>query len=784
MIRISAACALVTLSVDLAARPTFCAVARALQENAAQSSSPTYSVAEFKEDSKQVTSAVARGVELATKLEFDAAVAVLDEAMTSIRPVSLQATLWLSRANLHQVQGRTSAAAKDLETAERLLAGIDEETRRRERCGQLPCYLACQRALLYLDWGLVDLAHYYASRARALVPPLTSAGTRGGQPAEHYDRERILANYVEALVLGTMEDYIALERSVSAALKDEVYFKFPGQKARLLARLGTGLKESGRTKPEDGERARSMLEEALTDPALLGLDRFLPELDLAELALRDFDWEAAEERVAAAAETMGPVEERTAVTAYVAWLALSARLFVERTDRVAPRETLVAVREELARTLARRIDEWGQRELRPGGYGPLHYADHQSLVSELMRLDMQLDPGSAGIERALARLLAAEGVGTLARKLSAPSVSLAEVRESLLAPIPDHVLLVYFPAPNRTHLFLVRPDAVEHVALPAADFVEIARFEAERTLRRPLADSGAEWKESERKQALAHFQEVLLPPGVCARLREFSRWTIVGEDLLGPVPLEALTLDGAYLGTTRAISRLPSLAVGVRLARRAREAAGAAGAGEPSVLLLAPSLGLATPLSEAEVGEMVAAYPAGSRHIALGSQARIETLERTLPAVRILQILAHGLHDPLRERPTGMLLGNTDGQESFFGAEEVGHLDVPQLVFLTVCGAGRAPKRRGDAGAADLAGAFLAAGTRARCVVQSAYDLDVESARRISSLFHAALLRGDAPAEALRKARAELARDEAFADPFHHASQGVVGLRHEALFAP
>lgn len=762
------------------------AFVRAPQGSAAEASAPTYTAAEFNAQAQKVSAAITRGTELTTKGDFDAALALLDETMASIRPRSLQATLWLSRANFHEAQGRLSAATEDLAAAERLLAGIDEKRRLAERCGQLACYLACRRAMLYVDWGLADLANHSVSQALALIPPRSAAGTRGGQPDETYDSERILANFVEARVLLTMEDYETLETWVPSALEDEVYAKFPGQGALLLARLGEGLKESARAKPEDAARARATLEEALADAALLGLDRVMPELDLAELALRGSDWEAAEQRIAAAAEAMGPVEARAALPPYAGWFALSARLLVERTDRPATREALGAMREALARTLALRVEEWGQRELRSSGYGPLQYGDKRALVSELMRLDMRLDEGESGIERAFAHLLSVEGTGTLARRLAAPAVSLAEVRATLLAPIPGHVLLVYFPAAERTHLFVVRRDAVEHFFLPAVDLVGLARFEAERTLRRPLPDSGTEWKAQERARALARLQEVLLPPQVHARLGGDSRWTIVGEDLLGQVPFEAMSLDGAYLGTARAIARLPSLAVGAHLAGRARARAESrpAGAGERSVLLLAGPLGPAAALSETELAGIVAPYPASSRRIALGPEASVETLERTLASAQVLQILAHGRHDPLRERPTGMLLAGAEGREAFFGAEEVARLDAPPLVVLTVCGAGRAPKRRGDAGAADLAGAFLAAGARARCVVQSAYDLDVESARRLSSCFHAALLRGDAPAEALRKARVELAGDEAFADPFHHASMVVVGLGHEALFAP
>lgn len=748
-------------------------------------SAPAYDAAGFDADRKRLLAALEDAGKLAARFEFDAAVAVLLERVDSIRPRSLRVTLWLTCANFHQASGRFQAAAEDLARAESLLADIDEATRRRERCGQLASYLASQWAKLYLERGLIDLAHQHASRALALLPPRDSTGkdASAGQPSADFERERIFARYVEALVLGAMEDYVALEEAVSEALEDELYDRFPGQSARLLARLGSGLKESARTRPEDAARARANLEEALADPGLSGLDRVLPELDLAELALRDSEWEVAERGLAAAAEAMGPPEGRAALPAHVAWTALSARLLLERGDRAASRPELEAMRATLAHGLERRIEEWGRREPRLGGYGPLHYADLQSLVSELVRLDLHLEDGPAGVERALARLLSVEGTGTLARRLAAPAVSLAQARAALL-PEPGQALLVYFPAPNRTHLFVVRSDTALHVELPPADFVERARSEAERILQRALPEAASEWRTRERGEALARLRDVLLPPDALARLGGCSRWTIVGDDLIGPVPFEALSLGTAPLGTTHALARLPSLAVGVRLAARARADLDARGARGASVLLFSPALEFPDAPSPSELGQIVAAYPEASRRVVLGPEASLAELRRSLGSVRVLQVLAHGRYDGERELPAGIVLPGTAGAEgTFVGAEEVADLDAPPLVLLTVCGAGRAPRRRGDAGAADLAGAFLGAGARARCVLLSPYDLDVESARQISMAFHAALLEGDSPAEALRKARVALLRDERFADPFHHASIIAVGLGHEALFS-
>jgi hypothetical protein len=401
-----------------------------------------------------------------------------------------------------------------------------------------------------------------------------------------------------------------------------------------------------------------------------------------------------------------------------------------------------------------------------------------------MRLDLLLEKGRAGVERALSRLLSAGATGTLARKLAAPAASLSEVRAGLIGTAKDRAILVYFPAPDRTHLFVVDHDSTEHFPLAAADYIEAARYEAERTLRRPAKGSARDRLVREREAALAELCRQLLPQEVLVRLKERTRWTIVGEDLLGPVPFEALAPDGAYLGTTHAIVHLPSLPIGLRLAVRARrEVRTSAGAGVAAVVLLSPPLGSDRSLTDAQIGEMLGAYPSKTKEIAGGPAAGLATLRRASPVVRVAQVFAHGHYDESRERPAGMLLAPPEGQESsFVGSEEVELLDAPPLVVLTVCGAARAPKRRGDAGAADLAGAFLSAGDRARCVVQSAYDLDVDSARELSIHFHAALVGGDSPAEALRKARAALARDPDFADPFHHALIGVVGLGHEPIF--
>ena len=741
----------------------------------------TYTKEEFKADREIVLAAIRESDAFAKKSDYRAATEALDKAIGRIRPASLQATLWSTRADLNLVQAEFSQVGEDIVSAERLLANIDEATRRKEGCDGLAYYLCTQRSQLYLEWGLVDLAHDWISRAKEMLDRATRP--ESGGRLDRFDRVWITADYVDACVLGSMEDWAALELSITAALQRDVYTRYPDHKLRLLERLGLGLKEAARTKPADADRARALLEAAAVEPKRQASARILPELGLAELDYRASNWAGAQKHIKAAAEAMGAPERREEAHLYAAWLASSARLLVDRPDVAPSKDAWIEMRGKLERALARGVEESSQRELRPGGHGPLHGADQRSLISELLRLDVSVQPGAAGIEAALSHLLSTESTGTLARKLAVPATSLAGVR-ALVGRTDDHALLVYFPAPYRTHLFVVRPDSIEQFLLPERDAVEAARSDAERSMQRPIEGDSREWQTRERDGALTRLADLLLPKQVLDRLKGCTHWTIVGGDLLGPVPFEALSPYGACLGTTHAITRLPSLAIGARLAARSsRQPASAEQSGAGAVLLLSAPLGAQLDLADSAVDEVIATYPATTRRLLVGRAGTLASLRQAAPSATVAQLIAHGRYDAQRERPAGMMLVAADGgAEAFVGAEELETLDAPPLVVLTVCGAARAPKRRGDAGAADLVGALLSAGDRARCVVLSSYDLDVEAARQLSIRFHTALVHGESPSEALRTARAALARDPHFADPFHHALVVAVGLGHEPLF--
>jgi hypothetical protein len=134
-----------------------------------------------------------------------------------------------------------------------------------------------------------------------------------------------------------------------------------------------------------------------------------------------------------------------------------------------------------------------------------------------------------------------------------------------------------------------------------------------------------------------------------------------------------------------------------------------------------------------------------------GPSATLQALRGAeLAERRALTIVAHGLYEPTRERPAGLLLA---GGEALW-CEDVETLRAPALVTLVACGAARAPIRRGDDGRSGLGAAFLRAG--AETIVLGAGDLELALGLLLDRAFHERLCAGDPPAEALRGARAAL----------------------------
>ncbi|MFN0244459.1 MAG: CHAT domain-containing protein [Planctomycetota bacterium] len=724
--------------------------------------------------------AIQRGDELWKAGDFAGQIKTFEDAAAELSEPSYKNTILLRLANVLRNRGRSVSARDVLREAEAVLMRDAQGVPMDGQQLRTLCYMRGVEAQIYVDWGLIDIAYAKVEELQSLLAKLAESKLP-------MDAELIQFNWATALVLSAMKDSIGLQRHVASALGHEMYADYPHEAGMLHERLGLTFREQARTMPAYAARARAELELTLSKPfQLADSQRIAPELALAELALRASDLQTAQAWFDKATEHIGKPSERARHPRGAAWAASAARLVHERKTPPADRAELEAARTMLEGTLHARLESWRSLELRSGGYGFLLYPDERSMISELMRLDLVLEPGRMGVERALGRVIATGEVGTLARALGAKDTSLARARSAILGNQADHLLLCYFRAPDQSHLFVVGTDTAEHFPLAGADFIEEKRVAAVDALQRPAESELSVKRLAERNRVIAALGAMLLPRESRPLLEKASRLTVVGLDLFDTVPFEALPWsDEATLGASKAIAHLPSLAAGLVLAERAgNEPAARTGDTEGGVLLLAVPTSSKLDVPMASLERILAPYPKRCRALVTGAHASRERLTKDAPAARVIHILSHGRYELSRERAATILL-DAPGQSggALFGADEIERVDAAPLVVLTACGAGRAPTRRGDGGAADLAGAFFLAGKRARCVALSAFDLDVNAALKISTSFHAALAQGMDPAEALRASNAALAADPDFADPFYHGLMRIVGIGHVPVFA-
>lgn len=680
---------------------------------------------------------------------------------------------------------------RDVEALARLDAALAPLGSERPSDRNLRAYVGAQRARVRLDAGLLDLASRELAVTFELLRGLELEGVDVTQAS-------LEARHARALLDCALEDYSALERGVREALARPEYERHPVERARLVGRFGLGLEEAARLSPGRADEARALLERALTVPELVGTSRVRFEVSLADLALRARDYARAADWLAKAEEHAGRRGVGASRDLEPELAAVSARLERLRTDAPASRETLARARDRLAAAFAECVDRWRARAPRRGGYGVLQYADVQALAGELMSLETSLARGADGVERSLVPWFAAGDAGSLMRLLAARGTppaptTLARVQAELITG-SDHAILAYFPSPDAVHVHVIRRDVATHAELAlGGDALERSRIAAESALRRPA--SNAAGASDRRREALDGLAATLFPPHVQQALHGVRRLSIVGLDVLGDVPFEALPYrtaesSSATLGTRFAVDHLPSFGVALVLAERARRelAAGAAhgakAAARSEVVLVAAPASSGIPLAEPAAVDLLRAYAPERRRVFFGSESRSSAFGPALRDARLLQVVTHGRRIAGRERPGGFVLEAERGGVEVVGADEVEGWDAPPLVVLSVCGGAYAPRRRGDAGSADLAGALFIGSARTRCVVVTAFDLDVETARALSSEMHAALAGGADPAEALRRARAALAADPRFADPFHHGTVRVVGAGHVAVFDP
>jgi CHAT domain-containing protein len=142
-----------------------------------------------------------------------------------------------------------------------------------------------------------------------------------------------------------------------------------------------------------------------------------------------------------------------------------------------------------------------------------------------------------------------------------------------------------------------------------------------------------------------------------------------------------------------------------------------------------------------------------------------------------LAFVTHGVHDFARRRPAGLVLApSLDDSDGVLWCEQIEErLEAPPIVALFACGTAFGPSRLGDDTATFLGNSFHLRGAEVVLLSRTRVEYGAMIALARSFLRHLAE-GGLSPAEALRRARVELARSSRWGDVRHHGQIALHGL--------
>lgn len=669
--------------------------------------------------------------------------------------------LWMSLAEVDWALGRWELVEPHLAACESAL-----EEGNPQHAGVLPRVFGIRGQIDQLS-GLPDRAAVWFARER-------EAALASGDPTARLTAVR---HELDFLLTAELDD-VLLERAEAAG-----ELVLAQDRHALQVYLGVAQANLARAGRFDAEVAASTLRAAISDPRVPAADKIRPELVLARLELQRGDHAAAAALLDSARARMGDSDLRDTR----AWHAmLASRLSRARGDELGPRRQSF---ERLSGALRSYLDRVRSSPSKPGGTGfldPNHCRD--LLVEVLVAAEDALGPDE-GLRAGFELLMEAQSLGSLARSLEVEAPDLAEVRRAAV-PAGGGVL-VFLPAPTESLVLAFDSERFARVGLPPyhalrADLASFTRWVSEPPAG--LDPRDAKLRTDELAATGARLSAALFPAAVRELMRSWSSVTLVGAEYLGDPPLEALPLEGQRLGERWATSHTPSLPTLVAL-RGARDSEGPPRPVELA-LIAAPlpsaqvaerwPLVAAAPLRPGDIARLTAAYGARARVLS-GADATEGACNALAARGAVLQVVAHGVFDPERERGAALVLASDAADDGVLTCAEAERWQVPDLVVLSACGAAFGPARVGDDGIAHLGGAFLKAG--ARSVVLSRHSIASAATIELMAYFHTELRRaGCSPAEALRRARLALAKDPGWNDPFYTGLVFALGDAHVPVF--
>ena len=354
---------------------------------------------------------------------------------------------------------------------------------------------------------------------------------------------------------------------------------------------------------------------------------------------------------------------------------LRARLL--REQGAAPEERARFLDEELAPVFVSYLERVRTWPLEKSGVALISFDWLQAILGQLIDYELALDREGRGPQRALEWLARLQSVGTFARSLELEAPSSEDVAEALLP--PGKGLLAYAPGREHSHLFLLDAEGCERMRIAPTHALDRGARElsAELILSLPRATRTLS---AQAERRIARASELFLPPAMHARLASWDEVLVVGLDAFGYVPLELLLGPDGRVGSSHAVSYLPSLPVGLWLAQQARSQSGG---GAPWIYVAPGEHPGYAPLAVPEDLLGLEAY-AHSAGLALERT----DLEQQAPGASLVQLICHGLYESERPRPAGLLI-DPAGEPAAWFAEEIEARAWPPVVLVSACGAGR-----------------------------------------------------------------------------------------------
>lgn len=642
--------------------------------------------------------------------------------------------LHADRAACLRIMGRLTEALDALARAESALR--DQEPKDSIEFHRVTrCEILGERGQVFLDLGRPDLA------------------------APNFELEHELAQHIDdptprfAALLHSIHLDLARERDASAIARIDAALVEPwisalgqGALAMLEARRALAFVRWSIDDPSQRDGARDATRRALahaSDDGLLGLDdRVAVSLAAARIERIAGDFDAALRHLDRAKEWVEREGGGGSSSLRGSCAAAETALAIARFDPDS-RDPLVAARDRVESIVLAMLAEWDAAPPLESGLGFFHFHSRCELVVETIRAIATLDPSERGARDAFEWLLRVDARSSVS---AGETATIDGLREHVLG--DDDLLLAWLPSVETTALFVVSQDEVRY--FECAGISNLAAVgEAVRDELEMNPESHA---------AARRLFDRLVPEAIRARVAESPRLLLYGLEIIGSVPFEAaVNAKGERVGIAHGVTRLTSLGGSVRRGANRDERRA-----WRSVHVLAPTLGAAlraqrpdlellTP-EHANVGEFATL---GGVDL-VGSSATVAALTRALAIpTHGLSILTHGALDPSSARPGRLVFApEHEGDIGWLDCAGAESLPPCDFVFLAACRSGVGPLRRGDAGAADLAGAFLLAG--ARVVVATTDDVRAGHAARLAILTERGVRSGETPCEALSSARRAL----------------------------